>query len=71
MRIVTLSALMGGHVRVGMEDSLYLAKGTLARSNAEQVTKIRRILTDLSFEIATPSEARSMLHLKGRDQVAL
>ena len=55
--------------RVGLEDSLYLGKGQLAPSNAAQVTKIRRILEDLSLEIATPDEAREMLALKGGDQV--
>ena len=67
---VTQSALLGGNVRVGLEDSLYLGKGILAKSNAEQVTKIRRILEDLSLEIATPKDAREMLDLKGGDQVA-
>ncbi|MFS2012401.1 3-keto-5-aminohexanoate cleavage protein [Azospirillum sp. CT11-132] len=66
----TMAAVMGGNVRVGLEDSLYLAKGRLARNSAEQVTKIRRILEELSLEVATPEEARAMLHLKGADQVA-
>ncbi|MBY0510368.1 MAG: 3-keto-5-aminohexanoate cleavage protein [Rhodospirillaceae bacterium] len=70
MNFVTQSALMGGSVRVGLEDSLYLGKGQMAKSNAEQVTKIRRILTDLSIDIATPDEARQMLGLKGADKVA-
>lgn len=70
MRLVTQSALLGGSVRVGLEDSLYLGKGTLARSNAEQVTHVRRILEALSIEIATPEEARTMLSLKGGDRVA-
>ena len=70
MNFVTQSALMGGSVRVGLEDSLYLGKGQMEKSNAEQVTKIRRILTDLSIDIATPDEAREMLGLKGADQVA-
>ena len=65
MGLVTMGALMGGNVRVGLEDSIYLAKGQLAKSNAEQVAKIRRILEDLSLEIATPAEARKMLSLKG------
>jgi len=69
-RFVTAGAVMGGHVRVGLEDSLYLAKGTPARSNADQVAKIRRILEELSLETATPSDVRRMLHLKGADQVA-
>jgi uncharacterized protein (DUF849 family) len=55
---------------VGLEDSIYLAKGKLAQTNAEQVTKIRRILEDLSLEIATPAEARKMLALKGGANVA-
>lgn len=68
--LVTLSAILGGNVRVGLEDSLYLGRGTLAHSNAEQVTKIRCILEELSLEIATPEEARSMLQTKGGDNVA-
>lgn len=70
MPFVTQAALLGGHVRVGLEDSLYLAKGRLAQSNAEQVAKIRRILEDLSLEIASPAEARARLALKGGDAVA-
>ena len=69
MRLVTMGAIMGGNVRVGLEDSLYLGKGELAQTNAEQVAKIRRILEDLSLEIATPDEARAMLGLKGGDRV--
>lgn len=69
MKFVTMNALLGGHVRVGLEDSLYLAKGRMAKSNAEQVVKIRRIMEDLSLEIATPDETREMLNLKGGDQV--
>jgi uncharacterized protein (DUF849 family) len=70
MSFVTQSAIMGGHVRVGLEDSLYLGKGELAKSNAEQVAKIRRIVEELSLQIATPAEARTMLKLKGGDNVA-
>jgi uncharacterized protein (DUF849 family) len=70
MSFVTTGAMMGGNVRVGLEDSLYLGKGQLAESNAAQVAKIRRILEDLSLEIATPAEAREQLALKGGDQVA-
>ena len=70
MGLVTIGATMGGHVRVGLEDSLYLGRGELARDNAAQVTKIRGILEALSLEIATPDEARKMLALKGADQVA-
>lgn len=65
MSLLTYGAIMGGHVRVGLEDSLFLGRGKLAVSNAEQVLKIRRILEELSFEIATPDEAREMLQLKG------
>jgi uncharacterized protein (DUF849 family) len=70
MAFTTLAGLYGGNVRVGLEDSIYIGKGQLAKSNAEQVTKIRRILEDLSLEIATPAEARAQLGLKGGDQVA-
>lgn len=61
---------MGGHARVGLEDSMYISKGVLAKSNAEQVSKIKRILEDQSLEVATPTEARAMLALKGGDRVA-
>lgn len=71
MPLITQAALMGGHVRVGLEDSLTLGPGRLATSNAEQVTLIRDVLTRLGFEIATPAEARQMLGLKGRDKVRL
>jgi uncharacterized protein (DUF849 family) len=67
--IVIAAAIMGSHVRVGLEDSLYLGKGELAPSNASQVIKIRGILEALSLEVATPAEAREMLGLKGLDQV--
>ena len=70
MGLVTVGAQMGGNVRVGLEDSLYLGKGQLAKSNADQVGKIRRILEDLSLEIATANEARDMLKLKGAANVA-
>jgi uncharacterized protein (DUF849 family) len=69
MPFITLSAILGGSVRVGLEDSLYAGKGKLATSNEEQVAKIRRILEDLSLEVASPSEARAMLGTKGRDNV--
>jgi len=69
MPLCTQAATMGANVRVGLEDSLYLAKGQMAPSNADQVAKIRRILEDLSLEIASPEEARAMLALKGADQV--
>lgn len=67
--IVTTGAIMGAHVRVGLEDSLYLERGRLAESNAEQVGRIRSILEALSLEVATPNEAREILRLKGNDQV--
>jgi uncharacterized protein (DUF849 family) len=70
MPFLTQSALLGGNVRVGLEDSLYIGRGQLARSNAEQVTKVRRIIEELGLEIATPDDARQMLGLKGGDTVA-
>ena len=69
MAFTTMAGILGGNVRVGLEDSLYIGKGALAKSNAEQVAKIRRILEDLSLEIATPKEAREILKLKGGDRV--
>ncbi len=69
MPLCTYGAIMGANVRVGLEDSIYLGKGELAPSNAAQVAKIRRILEDLSLEIASPAEARAMLSLKGGDMV--
>ena len=66
--MATMAAAMGGHVRVGLEDNLYLSKGRLAVSNAEQVTLIRGIVERLGREVATPDEARAILHLKGRDK---
>ena len=70
MPLITMGAVMGASVRVGLEDSLYLEKGRLAKSNAEQVTRIRSILESLSLTVATPDEARAMLALKGRSHVA-
>ncbi len=70
MSLLTYAAILGAHVRVGLEDSLYLGRGQLATSNAEQVRKIRLILEQLDYEIATPAEAREMLQLKGADGVA-
>jgi uncharacterized protein (DUF849 family) len=64
-----MGAIMGGNVRVGLEDSLYAGKGKLAKSNAEQVTIIRSILENLSLEVASPNDAREMLALKGGDMV--
>ena len=70
MSLLAMGAVMGGNVRVGLEDSLYLGRGQLARSCADQVRKIIRILEELSLEVATPAEARAMLKLKGRGAVA-
>lgn len=69
MPFAVTNALQGGHVRVGLEDSIFISKGKLATSNAEQVAKIVRILGELSLEVATPAEARVMLGLKGAGQV--
>jgi len=66
MQFGTHSAWLGGHVRVGLEDSLWLAKGRLAKSNAEQVTKIRDVVEDLGKQIATPADARAMLNLRSQ-----
>ena len=70
MPLAAVSAALGGNVRVGLEDSLTLGRGRLARSNAEQVRKVRTILEEMGREIATPDEARAMLQLKGGDNVA-
>jgi uncharacterized protein (DUF849 family) len=67
--LATIGAILGGNVRGGLEDSLLIGRGQLATSNAEQVTKIRRILEELGYEIATPDDARAMLGLKGGDKV--
>lgn len=69
MRIAAMAAAMGGNVRVGLEDSLWIGKGTLARSNAEQVRQARRIIEGLGLEVATPAQARSILALKGAANV--
>ena len=69
MYVATMSAVMGGNVRVGLEDSLWIGKGQLAKSNADQVSKIRRILEELGLEIATPDDARRILKLKGKGNV--
>lgn len=71
MPLCTMGAVMGANVRVGLEDNLYLGAGQLARTNAEQVLKIRRILDELGLEIATPAQARELLGLKGRDKTAI
>ena len=69
MPLATTASQMGGNVRVGLEDSLLISRGKLAESNAQQVTKIRRIIEDLGAKIATPDEAREILGLKGGDKV--
>ncbi|MFP4273600.1 MAG: 3-keto-5-aminohexanoate cleavage protein [Paracoccaceae bacterium] len=71
MPFATMAAALGGHVRVGLEDSLTIGRGQLARSNAEQVGKIRRIVEELGRIPATPAEARAMLGLKGADRTAI
>ncbi|EAQ45116.1 hypothetical protein MED193_04781 [Roseobacter sp. MED193] len=71
MPLITMAAAMGGHVRVGLEDSLMISRGVLAKDNAEQVRKIRRIVEDLGREVASPDEARDMLGLKGADRTAI
>jgi uncharacterized protein (DUF849 family) len=70
MPFATTASQMGGNIRVGLEDSLMISRGKLAKSNAEQVHKIRRIIEDLGREVATPDEAREMLDLKGGDRTA-
>ena len=69
--LVTIGAILGGNVRVGLEDSIYLARGSSRESNADQVAKIVRILGELSLEVATPDEAREMLALKGPAETAI
>ena len=69
--LVTIGAILGGNVRVGLEDSLYLSRGQLATSNAEQVAKIMRILGELSLQVATPDEARELLALKGAEHTKI
>jgi uncharacterized protein (DUF849 family) len=71
MPFITKAALMGGNVRVGLEDSLFIERGKLASSNAEQVAKGVRILGEMGLQPATPAEARAMLGLKGGDNVAI
>lgn len=71
MPLITQAAMLGGNVRVGLEDSLFIGRGELAASNAQQVAKIRRIVEELGMEVATPAEAREILALKGKDRVNL
>lgn len=68
--LATMGATMGSHIRVGLEDSLWIGPGKLAESNAAQVTKMRKIVEELGMEVATPDEARAMLGLKGADHVS-
>ena len=69
MRIAAMGAAMGGNVRVGLEDNLWIGAGQLSPSNAAQVSKVREVLEGLSLEVATPQEARDILQLKGLQQV--
>ena len=69
MPIAAMAAAMGGNVRVGLEDSLWLGAGTLAETNASQVTRVRKIIEGLGLEVATPADAREILELKGNDRV--
>ncbi|HLQ90048.1 MAG TPA: 3-keto-5-aminohexanoate cleavage protein [Xanthobacteraceae bacterium] len=69
LNFCTAATMIGGNVRVGLEDSLYIGPGKLAASNAEQVAKIRRIIEELGYQVATPAETRQMLGLKGADKV--
>lgn len=71
MPVTTQAAMLGGNVRVGPEDNLFISRGKLASSNAEQVARIVRILGELGLERATPDEARTMLALKGREAMKL
>jgi uncharacterized protein (DUF849 family) len=71
MPFITQAALLGGNVRVGLEDSIFLERGRLAVSNAEQVEKIVRILKEMGREPASPAEARALLGLKGKSHVEL
>jgi uncharacterized protein (DUF849 family) len=67
----TQAAMMGGNVRVGLEDSLFIERGKLATSNAEQVYKVRRLIEELGYEVATPDDVRETLALKGSDKLAI
>jgi uncharacterized protein (DUF849 family) len=69
MAVAAMSAVMGGNVRVGLEDSLWLGRGQLAKTNAEQVAKARRLIEEVGLAVATPDEAREMLKLKGARNV--
>jgi uncharacterized protein (DUF849 family) len=71
MRIAAMSVSLGGNVRVGLEDSLWIGKGKLAESNAQQVRQARQIIEGLGHEVATPDEARAMLQLKGAENTKI
>jgi uncharacterized protein (DUF849 family) len=70
MQVAAMAASMGGNVRVGLEDSLWLGAGQLAKSNADQVRQVRQIIEGLGLDVATPDDAREILSLKGGDRVA-
>ena len=70
MSVAAMAASMGGNVRVGLEDSLWIGAGRLAETNAAQVTQVRKIIEGLGLEIASPEDAREILQLKGGDKVA-
>ena len=67
--MATTASQMGGHVRVGLEDSLFISRGELAESNAQQVAKVRRVVEELGCQVASPNEARAILDLKGGDRL--
>lgn len=67
----TQAVMMGGNVRVGLEDSLFIERGKLATSNAEQVYKVRRLIEELGYEVATHDDVRQMLNLKGSDKLSI
>ncbi|MEP3331407.1 3-keto-5-aminohexanoate cleavage protein [Sedimentitalea sp.] len=69
--LITMSAILGGHVRVGLEDSLMISRGVLAKDNAEQVLKIRRIVEELGRTVASPDDVREILDLKGADRTGI
>jgi uncharacterized protein (DUF849 family) len=70
MPIASMAASMGGNVRVGLEDSLWIGAGKLAESNAQQVRQVRKIIEGLGLEVASSEEAREILQLKGANNVA-
>ena len=67
--MATTASQMGGHVRVGLEDSLFISRGELAESNAQQVAKVRRVVEELGCQVTSPNQARAILDLKGGDRV--